>query len=423
MPIVLLGLNHKTTPVEIRERFSFTEGAMKRALAALVDGSVIEESMILSTCNRTEIYSSGPSVHEILEKQRNLLATSGNVTFCSFRDYLYESLDREAAKHLFEVACGLDSMILGEGQILGQVKKSFSAAQTLGFTGKVLNKLFDAAIRSGKKARRETAICQGACSISHAVVELAKMIFGDLAHCRTLLVGAGEMSELTVKLLIGAGVKLVIVANRTIERAREIAALHGGQAVTFENLALHLGQADVVISSTAAPHYVLTREKIASTMKARQGRPLFLVDIAVPRDIEPSAGDIANVYLYNIDDLQEVADKNLLRRRDEIFKVKKIINEESASFTCFLQSRDVVPAIKSLREYFEETARAELELIVSKNSLTAHDKQLLKSFTASLLQKLLHGPTIRLKEMAKGSADINTVEKIKQLFSRRDEEE
>jgi len=420
MTILLLGLNHRTAPVEIREKFSFSESGMEKALTALVDGHVIEEGVILSTCNRTEIYSFGPSLDEMREKQVRFLAESGTMEIGAMGDYLYSSTDKEAVKHLFEVACGLDSMIVGEGQILGQVKESFTCAHLLGFTGKVLNRLFHTAIRAGKRARGETAICQGACSVSNAAVELARSLFGSLAQCRVLLIGAGETGELTVKLLVSAGVQFVIVANRSIERAREIARLHGGQAATFRELTGHLEQADVVISSTSAPHFLLTRDRISRAMKLRQGRPLFLVDIAVPRDIEPSAGDIPDVYLYNIDDLQQVASTNLLQRKEEIHKVRRIISEEVSAFKSYLRARNVSPVIQTMRGYFEHKVNAELERTLSRKSLTAREKSIVTTFAAAMLRKMLHTPTVRLKEMARNPGDMSTIEKIGELFQQEE---
>jgi glutamyl-tRNA reductase len=420
MSLALLGLNHKVAPVEIREQFSFSDSLLKTALKSLVDGSIIEEGVILSTCNRTEIYCSGPSLEDIRKKSKSFLGSRGTSGLSSLEECLYEFTDDEAVLHLFEVACGLDSMIVGEGQILSQVKKAFSEAQTLSFTGAVLNKLFDGAVRAGKRARNETAICQGASSISYAAVELARKIFGDLSRCRILLIGAGEMSELTVRLLVAAGAHFVMVANRTIERAREIAQSHGGQTVSFDELPEHLRLSDVIISSTAAPHHILTRETVARGVKARKGHPLFIVDIAVPRDVEPSAGEIENVYLYNIDDLQDAVNQNLVERCQEIDKVRAIIDEEIRAFSCFLGTREVVPLIKCMREGFESIAQAELDRVFSRNSLTDHEKKVLQSFRDSLLAKLLHGPTVRLKE---GSLDRKTLDELRRLFSQCSDKE
>jgi glutamyl-tRNA reductase len=416
MSLVLCGLNHKIAPLEVREKFSFTESSLRNSLASLVDGSVVEEGVILSTCNRSEVYAFGPPGTNVLEKSRSLLVSRGDAKLESCPDFMYEFTEETAVQHLFEVATGLDSMILGEGQILGQVKKSFLEAQGAGFTGPVLNKLFDGAIRTGKRARSETAICQGASSISFAAVELAKRIFGDLRDCRVLLIGAGKMSELTVRLLVHAGVKLVVVANRTVEKARAIARACGGQVASFDELSLHLRDADAVISSTSAPHPILTVDKVASIMKARRGRPLFIVDIAVPRDVEPGAGAINNVYLYNVDDLQDAVNQNLVERCGEIERVKEIIHEEFSAFMAFLRSRDIIPIIKCLREGFENVAETELERICSKNSLSDKEKKMLASFSNGLVAKLLHRPTVKLKELAGATADKNAFDSIRCLF-------
>jgi len=421
--LVLVGLNHKATPIEIREKFSFSDSVRRAALEGIVDNSVIEEGVILSTCNRTEIYCCGSTCEEVVKKSKNFLTAHGDLELTRLQEFLYEFKDDEAVLHLFDVACGLDSMIVGEGQILSQVKSAFTESRELGFTGAVLNKLFDGAIRAGKRARSETAICQGASSISFAAVELARKIFGDLKHCRILLVGAGKMSELTVRLLVNEGVEVVMVANRAAERAREIAGTYGGRVIPFEDLSLHLQYVDVIISSTSAPHFVLTGDRIAAGMKARRGLPLFIVDIAVPRDVEPLAGKIDNVYLYNIDDLKDAVNQNLVERCNEINSVKAIIEEEYRRFSCFMSSRAVVPLIRCFRGDFESTAQAELEKVIAKNSLSEKEKRLLRTFCSGLVQKLLHRPTVKLKEMSGDQVDRNTLEVLRQVLCESCDEE
>jgi len=423
MPLVVIGLNHKKTPVEIREKFSFTDAACRELLGSLVDRTRVEEGVVISTCNRTEIYCSGPSYAEMAEKSKAALSVSGGVEPSMLHEFIYEHRDAEAIQHLFSVACGLDSMIVGEAQILGQVKKSFTDSQELGFTGPILNKLFEGALRTGKRARTETAICQGASSISFAAVELARRIFGDLSRCRVLLLGAGETSELTVKLLSKAGVRRINVANRTVERAAEIACACGGQAVPFSDISLHINEADVIISSTSAPHHVLTREKIAAGLKSRKGLPLFIVDIAVPRDVEPSAGGLDNVYLFNIDDLRNAVEQNLMERCNEIERVNAIIDEESEIFASFLGAREIIPIIRGMREGFEKTAASELQRILMKNSLSPREKEILREFCSSLVQKLLHSPTVRLRELSEGSVNKTTLEMLRSLFCEPCEEE
>lgn len=423
MSLVVVGLNHKATPIEIRERFSFSDSKRRAALESIVDASVVTEGVILSTCNRTEIYCCGSSSDEVGKRSKRFLAAHGALELNRFNEFLYEYTDDEAMLHLFEVACGLDSMIVGEGQIMGQVKNAFSESRELGYTGTLLNKLFEGALRVGKRARSETAICQGASSVSFAAVELARKIFGDLVQCRILLVGAGKMSELTVRLLVNAGVEVVMVANRAASRAKEIADNYGGSVIPFEDLSLHLQHVDVIISSTSAPHFVLTREGIAAGMKARRGLPLFIVDIAVPRDVEPSTGEIDNVYLYNIDDLQDVVNQNLMERCNEINKVKAMIEEECRHFSCYIDSRTMVPLIRCFREGFERTARAELEKAVADKSISEKEKKLLRNFCTGLIRKLLHRPTVKLKEMSGNHVDGNTLEVLRQIFSDSSDEE
>lgn len=423
MSLVVIGLNHKNTPVEIREKFSFTDAVCRELLASLVDRVCVEEGVILSTCNRTEIYCSGVSRRDMAEKSKAVLSSFGGVELSTIEAFLYEHRDRKAVQHLFSVACGLDSMIVGEAQILGQVKKFFTDSQEQGFTGPILNKLLEGAIRTGKRARSETGICQGASSISFAVVELARRIFGDLASCRVLLLGAGKTGELTVKLLSKAGVRSITVANRTVEKARRIACTCGGQAVPFSNITLCISEADVIISSTSAPHFVLTREKIAAGLKNRKDLPLFIVDIAVPRDVEPSSGELDNVYLYNIDDLQHAVEQNLMERCNEIERVNAIINEESNIFLSFLNAREIIPIIRGMREGFENTASSELDRMLAKNSLSKKEKEMMRAFCSSLVRKLLHAPTLKLKELSEGTVDESTVEMLRNLFCKSCEEE
>lgn len=422
MALVLLGVNHKKVPLELREKFSIPEASLEQALGAMVDGSSVREGVILSTCNRSEIYAYGDSHSATLEKLEQFFASQGVMERCSLSQYTYTHTDADAVNHLMEVSSGLDSMIIGEGQILAQVKNAFALAQSKGHTGPIFNKLFETAVRAGKRARAETRICQGVSSISYAAVELAKKIFGDLSSCRVMLVGAGKMSELALKLLVSSGVKQIMVANRTMERAREISERCGGTIVPFEQLPENLKNADIIISSTSASHFVLTREAVAPGIKARKGKPLFIVDIAVPRDVEPQVAAIENVYLYNIDDLQDIVEQNLDRRCGEIEMVRAIVREESASFMHYLRARSVVPLVKNLRTYFEGKGQQELQRIFSRNSLSEKEKALLESFSNTLIQKLLHNPTVRLKEMAGGTLSEDTIEALGEIFRTKPEE-
>lgn len=423
MQIILVGINHKTAPVELREKLSFPEGKLGSSLLELNSKNSIRESLILSTCNRTEIYAHASNEEEGVRDIIDFLCSAHNLIKEDFTAHLYRMEGELAVKHIFSVAGGIDSMILGEGQVLGQVKSAFAACQEAGTSGPVLNKLFSTAIKTGKRARSETAISQGASSVSFAAVELAKKIFGSLSGHQVLLVGAGKMSELTLKLLFDAGIKFAIVANRTFDRACTLAENYGGKAIQFDEIQEYLKKVDIVISSTGAPHYILTREKIMPIMRMRKDKPLFIIDIAVPRDVEPAVNDIDDVYLYDIDDLSNVVEDNLKVRTKEVEKVKRIIEEEASEFIHFFNTVEVIPVLKELRKTFDDISLNQMEQIVSKNSCTEEEKQRLESFRRTLVQKLLHQPMVKIKSMAQEKDSHLYMKTITELFDLKEAEE
>ncbi len=402
MHIAVLGLSYKTAKVEDRGRAAWTADQLPGALAGLRAVPGVLEGAILSTCNRTEIYAvlerinSRDALLEFWSRQKGVAAKDlGGL--CYFRE------GEEAAAHLMRVASGLDSMILGETQILGQVKESYLLAQDHASIGKVLHELFNKALACGKRVHTETAISQNAVSVSYAAVELARKIFGDLKGRRALLVGAGKMGGLTARHLAENGIDEILVSNRTYSRAEEMAREFGGRAVPFDRLPEWLSQADVVISSTGAPGVVITREMVQQAMRARRFRPLFLVDIAVPPDIEAAAGGLDNVFLYNIDDLEAVVLANLEERAREAQKAERIIAEEVGSFQFWLRSLDVVPLIKSLREKAEEIRQAELQRAFNRlPRLDVREREIIAGMTAVIVNKILNDPTVRVKEFAGG---------------------
>ncbi len=400
MSIIVIGLNHKTAPVEIREKLAFNStDSVKQALRQLTHEKGLKESVILSTCNRVEIYAYDDNKENSSEETiKNFISEFHNIDREVFEKYLYIYKDNEAVEHLFKVASSLDSMIVGEPQITGQVKDAFEIALSERATSLILNHLMKRAFFTAKRVRNETRIGENPVSVSYAAVGLIKKVFDDLSKKSILLVGAGEMAELALRHLIGNGLKSVFIANRTFERALELAKEFKGQAVPFENLKEHLAKSDIVICSTGAPHYVITEKLMKEVMVLRKHKPIFLIDISVPRNIEPSCNDIDNVYLYNIDDLQDVVDSNLLERKKEAQKALNIIEEEVEKFLQWLNSLESVPVIVSIRNKAEQIRQEEVEKFRAKfKDLPPELLSSVDYLTQSIVNKIMHCPTIALK--------------------------
>jgi glutamyl-tRNA reductase len=344
MPLVVLGLSHRSCPVTIRERFAFGEARIPVALQLLRDAGTIEEGVILSTCNRVEIYAATP-----LEPSQAFTALQDFLVTChDYRDPLTDEIYRlsepQSLYHLFKVASGLDSMVLGETEILGQLKKAYDLALQKGFTGGRLNKAFQRAFNVAKHIRTETNIQRGSVSVGSVAVELAEKIFSQLTDRNVMVIGAGDTSEKTARALLSRGAKSIVVTNRSFEKAAALAQELGGRAVPFEDWSKEFANIDIAVSSTSAPHYVLDRVKLEPLMKQRRNRPLFLVDIAVPRDIDPEVNLMENVYLYNIDDLQAIAEDYLRQRKEEIARCEEIIQEKAAPLLERPGARPPIPA-------------------------------------------------------------------------------
>ena len=322
MPLFATGLNHTTATISLRERLAVREAEVPEVMAALRDQPGVEEVVLISTCNRVEIYAAGPEPQSVLPYLDSRFGLGPDVS------KLYRHVGDEAARHLFRVVSGLDSMVLGETEIFGQVKTAYAKAQEVGATARTLNKLFQHAFRVGKHVRTSTHIQQGATSVGGAAVELAEKIFGELRDSTVMILGAGEMSRRTAQSLQSRGARSVIVANRTHERAVELAAEMGGRAVHYDAWPEEVKIVDVIISSTSAPHHVITPDHVRAALRRRQGRPLFLIDIAVPRDIDPACGEFDDVYLYNVDHLEGMASEARARREKEILRCEKIIDGE-----------------------------------------------------------------------------------------------
>lgn len=408
MPVMLLGFNQKTAPVEVRERFTYSDEQVPSVLHQLYSSQGVDEIALISTCNRTEMYAVTQEPGLCRGSLLNLFSGGGHP------DFLYLQNDLEAVKHLFQVSSGLDSLVVGENQILGQVRQAYSLAQTAKTTGPVLEKLFPWALRVGKLARSQTRINQGAASVAGAAVELAQMIFDDLKGRRVLLLGAGKMTQASLGLLQNAGVERIQVVNRTLARAEELAQRCGGQATPFEDLDKGLAEVDLLIASTGAPHYVVSRERLAQVMHQRRGRPLLLIDIAVPRDIEPSCQELDNVYLYNIDDLEGVVAENLARRQKEVQKVLQIVDAECVEFSRYLDSRKAGTAIRILRDAFEEARQT--ELMKHRGALTHEEMTRLENFSNSLINKLLHNPMLQLKKMSAAGVPPEELERALEIL-------
>jgi glutamyl-tRNA reductase len=404
--LTLVGLSHQGTPVAVRER-AFVPLPRAGELAASLAGD--GEAVCLSTCNRTELYLVGEDgERRALEALEVLSGLPGD----QLRAVVYRLSDEAAALHLFRVAGGLDSLVPGEGEILGQVRSAFEA----GTTGPVLDQLFRQALHAGKKVRAETAIAESPASVSSAAAALAQQVFGQLDGCRVLLVGAGHVAELAARSLAARGARITHVANRSPQHAAELAVRFGGDGISFERVGEVLGEIDVVVASTGSPGRILARADVEAALRARKGRPLFLIDLAVPRDLDPAIHELDGCYLYDIDDLESVVASSLAGRRREAARAEAIVAEEAESFHEWLASREVVPAIASLRAWAEEIRAAELARVRGRLGLSASQEEAVESITAQIVNKLLHPPTVRLKEAAAGAEGGSYAQAVRHLF-------
>lgn len=392
----LIGLSHRRTPVELRERVSLTDAEaaeLSRSLAG-ADG----EAICLSTCNRTEIYGAGGDPADALA----LLAERSGLAADELADVGYRLRDDDVALHLYRVAAGLDSLVPGEGQILGQVRSAFEH----GSAGPVLDRMFRGAIHAGRRVRAETAIGEVPASVAAAAAALADQLFGDLESCRVMLLGAGKTGELAAASLVARGARIALVANRSPAKAEEVARRYGGAALAVSEAPERLADADVVVASTSARGFVLTREGVEPSLRARKGRPLFFIDIAVPRDVDPAVHELDGCYVYDIDDLEAVVTDATPGRAGEAAKAEAIVASEAGRFAAWRAARDAAPAIQSLRAEAEEIRVQELDRARARlGRLTKAELDVVDSITARIVDKLLHAPTLRLKEAAAGRLD------------------
>ena len=415
MNIAVIGLNHKTADVVLREKLAFNGPRLEEGLLGIRDLPGIREAVILSTCNRVEIYLHAHDVQKAFASLKEFFVQFFEIRRESLDTALYLHDDMMAVKHIFRVASSLDSMVVGEPQILGQLKDAFDFALEKKTTGVLLNRLLKKSISVAKRVRTETRIAENAVSISFAAVELAKKIFTDLAGKSFMLLGAGEMAELAAKHMINNGVTEIAVANRTYERGCELAREFSGHAVRFEEFPEKLVHADIVICSTGAPAYVLLKEHMQKAMKARKQKPVFLIDISVPRNIDPAINDMANVYLYNVDDLQDVVATNKQERQREAEKAEAIVEEEIATFRKWMLSLDSVPTVVALREKAEAIRKDELERFFNRfPDLGEKERKAIEGLAGSIMNKLIHAPTVALKNDAEDKDVMIAV--IKRLY-------
>ncbi|MGY4796717.1 glutamyl-tRNA reductase [Lysinibacillus sp. FSL K6-0057] len=421
MHAIVVGLNYKTAPVEIREKLSFIESELPQAMEALQKQKSILENVIVSTCNRTEIYAVVDQLHTGRHFVKQFLANWFDLPVETFSSYLTIREEDEAIEHLFKVTAGIDSMVLGETQILGQVKKSFLSGQEIGTTGTVYNQLFKQAVTFAKRAHNETAIGENAVSVSYAAVELAKKIFGSLQRKHVAILGAGKMGELAIENLYGSGVGKVTVINRTFEKAESLAAKFHGEAKSMKELQCSLLEADILITSTGATDYVIDYELMQFVERLRKGKPLFMVDIAVPRDIDPRVGDLPNVFLYDIDDLQGIVEANLAERERAAADITDMIGKEVVQFKDWVATLGVVPVISALRK---KASRIQEETMMSIENkmpdLTERERKILSKHTKSIINQLLKEPILQAKEMANSPKANEQLRLFQQIFGIED---
>ena len=414
---MLVGVNHKTTPVEIREKLAFNQAKLEASLEELVSSPEIIENIILSTCNRVEIYARVENTDRGIQLLQDFICDYHSISRGNLDQYFYSFCDNQAVEHLFRVSSSLDSMVLGEAQILGQVKDAYSTARSFSSTGMVLNQLFEKAFNVAKKVREETGISERGVSISSAAVELAKKIFEDLENHSVMLVGTGEMAELAAKHLISYGVKTVYVASRTYERAATLAQTLNGCALDFEAFKEEMHKADIIITSTAAPTFIIQKEMMEKAIQKRKNKPIFLIDIAVPRDIAPEVNELENVYLYDIDDLQNVVNANMEERQKEAENAMDIIKHEVTKFNNWFSTLDAVPTIVEMRNRAEGMRKIEVEKnLKNMDHLSTDDKESIHLLTQSIVNKILHKPTINLKKKTQSQDGHIYLKAIRHLF-------
>ncbi len=417
MNLLLVGINHRTAPVEVRERMNIQESRLAAAVSDLARREGILEGMIMSTCNRVELVTNARADVEATPIVRRFLAEYHHCDLAPFEPHFYWLTQLDAVRHLFRVASSLDSMVLGEPQVLGQVKEAYATARRAGALDGALGEIVSHALAVARRVRRETAIGSSAVSVSYAAVELAKKIFGSLHGKAIFIIGAGKMSELAAKHLLGSGASAIFVSNRTYERAEELAQAFQGTAIRFEELFDNINRADIVISSTGAPHFVITKERAQKLLAARRNRPIFFVDIAVPRDVEPSVNELDNAFVYDIDDLEQVVEANRREREREAVRAEKIIEEEIARLERRLSTKELAPTIAAIEGHLNQIRESELERFSGRlGSLTPDQRQAVEALTRGIQNKILRGPLLELKGGADQPEHSHIVRLVRRIF-------
>jgi glutamyl-tRNA reductase len=419
MNFVLIGVNHRTAPVEVRERFAIPESRLPEAVKGLATYPGVEEALIVSTCNRVELLA------------RTVNGTADVAGFmrqfygfdpAPYREHLYEYRERDAIRHVFRVASSLDSMVVGEPQILGQVKEAYATARAVGAINSQLDALLTRAFAVAKRVRTETAVASSAVSVASVAVDLAQKIFGNLQGKSIYLVGAGKMCELSARHLLAHGAGQIYVANRTYDRAVSLAKKFNGEAIPFEQLYETVSQADIIISSTGAPHAIFRKEHGERFLARRRNRPMFFIDIAVPRDVDPEMNKLDGIFIYDIDDLQQVVSTHVADRRVEADRAEAIVQLEVDKFEARLHTLDVVPTIVSLQEHLETVRQAEIDRVRGRlGSLTPEQELAVEALTRGIVNKIMHTPVTALKSAARDSSEVTTiVDLVRRLFGLRE---
>jgi len=417
MDIIVVGMNHRSAPLEVREKLAFSKRSLCGALRNLKDGTCLWECGIISTCNRVEVYGAVEDCDNAVQAITDFLSGHSGEPRTLFEETLYVRKQPESVRHIFRVVCGLDAMMVGEKEIVAQVKEAYEKATEAQSVGTILNALFQSALRASKRVRTETRVDASAVSVSSAAVELAKKIFGDLADSKIMIVGAGQTSEQTLKHLVASGAGAIVASNRSFDKAQELARSYNGKAVPLDNCVQELAKVDIVISSTAAPRAIIGKDRVRQAMRRRRNRPLFLIDIAVPRDVDPDVNEIDNVYLYNIDDLKEIALANLRKREEEITKGERIINEEVSSFMGWLNSLQATPIIRKLHQHFESVREEEMHRVLSRLPDLPHEaREKIETMTRRIIKRLLHTPTTKIKKAARQKEGAATLGLLTDLF-------
>lgn len=416
MQLIIVGLNHKTAPVSLRECFAFSEEKIRGALDRLSREKQVLEAVILSTCNRTEIYAVAEEAEKAMPYLAKFFVELAGLTI-NAENHFYCLIEDDAIRHLYRVAASLDSLVVGEGQILSQVKKAYRDAKEQGTTDVLLNTLFHSAISVGKKIRTATRIAHSAISVSSAAVALAKKLFGQLNDCKIMILGAGKMSELTAKHLVANGVKSVFVANRHYHNAVKLAQKFKGQAVPYDKLLHWATEADIIITSTGAPHFIVHKPDVEQVMAQRPGRPIVFIDIAVPRDVDPRVAEVDGVKVYNIDDLEQVVETNIKERSQEADKAQAIIEETLAVFKEKMRYLSCRPVITSLMEKAELARRRELKkAYVKMPDLTDEERRWIERLSERIVRKVLRDPVLKIQEYAGTESERKYTEAVRKLF-------